>query len=254
MAKMSFLVVIPARYQSTRFPGKPLADLGGSPLIEHVWRRCCEAVDSECVIIATDDDRIREVAQSFGARVEMTSPDCLTGTDRVAEVAGRNEADWYINVQGDEPFIEPESIRHLLNLANAAEPDVAAINAMSEITEEADFWSLTVPKVVNDNKGRLLFISRAAIPHGKDAKFRKAHRQIGIYAYRRSGLEPYFIGGEKSALEQVEDIEILRLLETGAKIQMFQTKHSGCAVDTVDDLERAKKIFQSNSTSPTLSA
>ena len=237
---MSLLVVIPARFQSTRFPGKPLADLGGSPLIQHVWRRCCEAVDVADVVIATDDDRIAAVASEFGANVEMTSSACLTGTDRVAEVAARRDADWYINVQGDEPFVDPAAIETVIRTAGDADTEVVAINTMCVIREEAEFRSATVPKPVTDLHGRLLYVSRAAIPTDKGLGFRSAFRQVGLYAFRSSALDQYQPGAQKSPLEDIEDIEILRLLEAGLRVQMVEVPASGIAVDTPDDLERAR--------------
>ena len=241
---MSFLVVIPARFQSTRFPGKPLADLGGSPLIEHVWKRCCRAVDSTDVVVATDDERIAAAATGFGATVEMTSPNCLTGTDRVAEVANRRGADWYVNVQGDEPFVDPTAIQRIIEVAGAAAEGVAAVNAMSVITEESEFRSETVPKPVTDLRGRLLYMSRAAIPTDKRLGFQQAFRQVGLYAFRSSALVQFQPGVKKSPLEEIEDIEILRLLEAGELVQMVEVPASGIAVDTPEDLEQARRILR----------
>jgi len=241
---VSFLVVIPARFQSTRFPGKPLADLGGSPLIEHVWRRCCRAVDAADVVVATDDERIAAVATNFGAIVEMTSSDCLTGTDRIAEVASRNHADWYVNVQGDEPFVDPAAIQKVIEAAKTAEEEVIAVNTMSAITEESEFRSATVPKAVTDLRGRLLYMSRAAIPADKHLGFQTAFRQVGLYAFRPSALVPYQPGAKKSPLEEIEDIEILRLLESGAHVRMVEVPASGIAVDTPEDLERAQAYIR----------
>lgn len=237
---MNLLVVIPARFQSTRFPGKPLADLGGSPLIEHVWRRCCRAVDAADVVVATDDERIAEVAHGFGAIVEMTSSDCLTGTDRVAEVASRHRADWYVNVQGDEPFVDPAAIQKVIEAAGTVDNDVAAVNTMSVIADESEFRSSTVPKPVTDLRGRLLYMSRAAIPTDKRLGFQQAFRQVGLYAFRPSALVRYQPGAKKSPLEEIEDIEILRLLEAGEHVQMVEVPASGIAVDTPADLKRAQ--------------
>ena len=244
MAGVSLLVVIPARFQSTRFPGKPLADLDGSPLIEHVWKRCCRAVDAMDVVVATDDERIAAVARDFGAIVEMTSSACLTGTDRVAEVASRHRADWYVNVQGDEPFVDPAAIQKVIEAARTAEEDVAAVNTMSAITEESEFRSATVPKTVTDLRGRLLYMSRAAIPTDKHLGFQRAFRQVGLYAFRPSALVPYQPGAKKSPLEEIEDIEILRLLESGAHVRMVEVPASGIAVDTPEDLERAQAYIR----------
>ena len=240
---MNLLVVIPARFQSTRFPGKPLADLGGSPLIEHVWRQCCRAVDATDVVVATDDERIAVVARDFGAIVEMTASDCLTGTDRVAEVASRHRAVWYVNVQGDEPFIDPAAIKKVIEVAKTAEEDVAAVNTMSAITEESEFYSATVPKPVTDLRGRLLYMSRAAIPTDKRLGFQKAFRQVGLYAFRPSALEYYRPGAKKTPLEEIEDIEILRLVESGLRVQMVQVPASGIAIDTLNDLARARFLI-----------
>lgn len=239
---MSVLVVIPARYLSTRFPGKPLADLNGLPLIEHVWKRCCKAVGAEDIVVATDDERIASVALGFGATVEMTSSDCLTGTDRVAEVANRRIADWYVNVQGDEPFVDPSAIQTIIEATSSMPRDVSAINTMSLIAEEAEFRSETTPKPVTDRQGRLLYMSRAAIPTDKRLGFRTAFRQVGLYAFRRSALHFYQPGAEKSPLEEIEDIEILRLLEAGLHVQMLRVAPSGIAVDTPEDLERARTL------------
>jgi 3-deoxy-manno-octulosonate cytidylyltransferase (CMP-KDO synthetase) len=244
MAGVSLLVVIPARFQSTRFPGKPLADLDGSPLIEHVWKRCCRAVDAMDVVVATDDERIAAVARDFGAIVEMTSSACLTGTDRVAEVASRHRADWYINVQGDEPFVDPAAIQKVIEAAKTAEEEVIAVNTMSAITEESEFRSATVPKAVTDLRGRLLYMSRAAIPADKHLGFQTAFRQVGLYAFRPSALVPYQPGAKKSPLEEIEDIEILRLLESGAHVRMVEVPASGIAVDTPEDLERAQAYIR----------
>ena len=242
---MNYILVIPARYQSTRFPGKPLANLRGVPLIEHVWRRCCQAVDASAVVIATDDDRIVEVATAFGANVEMTSPECPTGTDRVAEVASRVPAEWYLNVQGDEPFVEPAAIRTVINATENAASDVAAINAMSAISNESDFRSVTVPKPVTDSSGRLLYMSRAAIPTDKHLNFHSAFRQVGLYAFSPSALSHYSPVAMKSTLESLEDIEILRLVEAGLRVQMVKVPAAGVAVDTPEDLAKAETIFSS---------
>lgn len=237
---MSSLVVIPARWASTRFPGKSLAELGGKSILAHVWERCRSAFDSEQIIIATDDERIFQASKSFGARTMMTSRSCLTGTDRVAEVAATHSAAWYINVQGDEPFIDPKAIIKVRDAALAASIDIAAVNAMSTIDNEKDFRSPSVPKVVTDQNANLLYISRAAIPTDKVLSLCNARRQIGLYAFRQSSLRLFAEQRIKTPLEAIEDIEILRLLEVGCRIQMVEVANGGPAVDTPADLERAK--------------
>jgi len=194
--------------------------------------------------VATDDERIADVAHGFGAIVEMTSSNCLTGTDRVAEVASRHRADWYVNVQGDEPFVDPAAIQKVIEAARTAENDVAAVNTMSAIADESEFRSATVPKTVTDLRGRLLYMSRAAIPTDKQLGFQRAFRQVGLYAFRPSALVPYQPGATKSPLEEIEDIEILRLLESGAHVRMVEVPASGIAVDTPEDLERAQAYIR----------
>lgn len=209
-------------------------------MIEHVWRRCCQAVDAAKVIIATDDERIEAVARGFGARVEMTSSDCLTGTDRVAEVADRYPADWYVNVQGDEPFLNPEDISRVLHSAAQSRNDVAAVNAMSPIEDETSFHSPNVPKVVTDFSGRLLYISRSPIPVDKNNSFHTGFRQVGLYAFSPQALRLYGPSALKARLESIEDIEVLRLLENGRSVQMITVAGSGPAVDTPGDLEEVR--------------
>ena len=247
---MSVLVVIPARFQSTRFPRKPLADLGGSPLIQHVWRRCCQEVDAAAVVIAKDDARISEVATAFGANVEMTSPECPTGTDRVAEVASRHPADWCVNVHGDEPFVEPAAIQTVIEATKNAAIDVAAINTMSAISDDSDFRSVTVPKPVTDPSGRLLYTSWAAIPTDKHLSFHAAFRQVGLDASRPFVLAYYSRTGVKSPLTSKQGIEVLRVVEAGLRVQMVEVPASGIAVDTPEDLKRAAHLVVRMSDKP----
>jgi 3-deoxy-manno-octulosonate cytidylyltransferase (CMP-KDO synthetase) len=232
------LLIIPARFASSRFPGKPLADLSGKTVLQRVHERCLEAVAPDRVVIATDDDRIEAHCREIGANVERTSVDCLTGTDRVAEVASRRPADWYVNVQGDEPFVDPAAIRAVV--AAAKTTDCPVVNAMAVITEESEFRSPTVPKVVARPDLRLLYMSRAPIPTTKDHGFVAAHRQVGLYAFTREVLAEVAGQSSKSPLEQIEDIEILRYLEAGHPVQMVVVDAPGIAVDTPEDLERAR--------------
>ena len=174
----------------------------------------------------------------------MTSPSCLTGTDRVAEVASRHRADWYVNVQGDEPFVDPAAIQKVIEVARTAKEDVVAVNTMSAITEESEFRSATLPKPVTDLRGRLMYVSRAAIPTDKRHSFRTAYRQVGLYAFRPAALDYYQPGSTKSPIEEIEDIEILRLLEAGLHVQMIKVPPSGIAVDTPADLLRAEVYLE----------
>lgn len=242
MGHLKTLIVIPARFASSRLPGKPLADIHGHPMIEHVWRRCCVAVPAENIVVATDSEQIADTAQRFGAEVELTSSDCQTGSDRVAEVATRRSADWYLNVQGDEPLIEPSSILSIIEHARTTPKSVIALNAMSPIASETDFRSGSVPKVVTDFSDFLLYISRSPIPAGKHQGFSVAWRQVGLYAYRPEALTYFAVGAKRQALETIEDIEILRLLENGESVKMVRVPEANPAVDTPDDLERVRQI------------
>ena len=148
MSRVSVLVIIPARYGSTRFPGKALADLGGKTVVRRCYEQVTKAVSSEQVYVATDDQRIVDECTKHGIRYAMTSSECLTGTDRVAEVARTLSAEWYVNVQGDEPFLDPDGLRILLNRLDSAPSSTSVFNACAPITLEQDFRSVTVPKVV----------------------------------------------------------------------------------------------------------
>ena len=239
----NFAVIIPARFASSRFPGKPLADIAGQSLIERVWRQCIQAVPASQVIVATDDDRIRTHCEGFGADVEMTSDQCATGTDRVAQVVEQRGLDYAINVQGDEPFVRPEDITAVRDrfLANDGQ---RVVNAMAAITSEAEFTSLAVPKVVFDQQGQLLYMSRAAIPGNKAARLINAWKQICIYGFSRGHLAKFAQQLEKTPFEAIEDIEILRFLELGISVQMLSVSSGTIAVDFPEDIERALALLE----------
>ncbi|WP_413693980.1 3-deoxy-manno-octulosonate cytidylyltransferase [Psychromonas sp. KJ10-2] len=163
---MKYAVVIPARFQSSRFPGKPLVDICGKPMIQHVWERCCMAVSATDVYVATDSKKIADCVEGFGGQVVMTSSDCLTGTDRLAEANLKLDCDFLINVQGDEPVIEPSNITKIIELFKKTGN---VTNAYCAITSEDEFRSLTVPKVVTSKGGKLLYMSRSTVPLTKGA-------------------------------------------------------------------------------------
>lgn len=241
------LVVIPARYASTRFPGKALADLHGKSVLLRCYERCIEAVPREFVVVATDDTRIEEHCRNQSIRVVMTNTNCLTGTDRVAEVAQELPARWYVNVQGDEPFLDPESLRLMINATRNASESIQVINAFSTIHAVEDFRSVTVPKVVYDGNHHLLYASRAAIPTTKSLDYIRSDRQIGLYAFSSDALQRFNVHGKKTPLEEIEDIEVLRFIELGLTVLMIQVDSVGIAIDTPDDLTRAKDYMKSHS-------
>jgi len=237
----NYLVVIPARYQSSRFPGKPLADIHGKSMLRRVWDQCIRAVSPEKIIVATDDDQIKGHCQENGMQVEMTSSSCLTGTDRLYEVALKRKSDIYINVQGDEPLISPNDIKAIID-ASQNEPEIT-FNAMCKINEEDDFRNPNIPKVVTQKDGCLLYMSRAPIPTNKKLEFEKAMKQVCIYAYPRDVLIAFGSLKEKTPLESIEDLEILRLLELGYKVKMIEVSGSSVAVDTPKDLEKVRAMI-----------
>lgn len=247
---MSFTVVIPARYQSTRLPGKPLADIGGKPMIQWVYEQAIQA-GADKVIIATDDNRVEQAALAFGGEVCMTSPDHESGTERLAEVVDRMaipDDHIIVNVQGDEPLIPSAIISQVAeNLANSIAP-MATLAV--EIDDEAEVFNPNAVKVLTDKDGYAMYFSRATIPWDRDnfAKQDKVvaqplMRHIGIYAYRAGFINTY-INWEPTALEKIECLEQLRVLWYGEKIHVEVAKEAPAAgVDTPEDLEVVRKLI-----------
>lgn len=246
---MSFTVVIPARYQSSRLPGKPLADIGGKPMIQWVYEQSVKS-GADQVIIATDDARVEKVALEFGATVCMTSPDHESGTERLAEVVakmGLDDQQIIVNVQGDEPLIPPGNIRQVAeNLASSVAP-MATLAV--EIDHKSEVFNPNAVKVVADKDGYALYFSRATIPWDRDNFSdektqieQPLMRHIGIYAYRAGFINTY-INWQPSALEKIECLEQLRVLWYGEKIHVEVALEAPPAgVDTAEDLELVRKI------------
>lgn len=245
---MSFRVVIPARYASTRLPGKPLLPLGGRPMVEHVWERARTTGATE-VLIATDDPRIAEVARAFGAEVVLTSPSHPSGTDRLAEVAEARA--WpdeavIVNVQGDEPLLPAANVVQVAQLLEA-HPQAAIATLMTPITTEQDFLDPNVVKAVSDKDGRALYFSRAPIPWPRDGRAPDTAvfgwRHIGLYAYRAGPLRR-LAALAPTPLEQTEKLEQLRALENGLGIVIAPAAVvPGPGVDTPEDLERVAALL-----------
>ncbi|MCG9778638.1 3-deoxy-manno-octulosonate cytidylyltransferase [Photobacterium damselae] len=237
----SFAVVIPARYESSRFPGKPLVDLCGKPMIQHVWERCCQAVGSNLVYVATDDKRIQHAVQEFGGQVVMTSSECLTGTDRLAEANLQLDCDFIVNVQGDEPLINPADINTVIE-AFLRTGNVT--NAMCPITSEQEFRSLTVPKVTFSQSRKLLYMSRAGIPLTKSGEFKFGYKQVCIYAFSKEQLAFFYKSKVKTRHEEVEDIEILRFLESDFQVDMIEVELGSKAIDVLSDVDEVLHIMK----------
>ena len=234
-------IIIPAREASTRLPGKPLIDLLGKSMIQRTWERCAQAIDPQAVYVATDSEKIFRHIESFGGQAVMTSQDCLTGTDRIAEANRKLGFDIVVNVQGDEPIVDPQDILQMIEVAKQHPQDV--VNAYAPIHDAAEFESRTVPKVVVSQQGTLLYMSRSAIPGTKEGDFISAHKQICIYAFPQAALASFASASQKSPLEAIEDIEILRFLETGYTVKMIEVSGNSMAVDVQDDVEKVIQII-----------
>jgi 3-deoxy-manno-octulosonate cytidylyltransferase (CMP-KDO synthetase) len=241
---MKIIAVIPCRYQSSRFPGKSLALINGKPMMWHVYQRALESNVLDEVYIATDDERIVKVANEHNLKTVMTSDKHETGTDRVAEVASQIQADYYINIQGDEPFIEPEAIKLVAQaIIDCDNPLVQAANAYTSMQDISDVVDTNTVKVVMDVNQRALAYSRQPIPYPK-ANTAKYSKQLGLYAFKQSGLQ-VFSENLPASLEKVEGVEMYRLLEHGYSIQMVKTNDVSISVDTPSDLKRVQKKFVS---------
>jgi len=241
---MKIIGVIPCRYQSSRFPGKSLALINGKPMMWHVYQRALESNVLDEVYIATDDERIVKVANEHNLKTVMTSDKHETGTDRVAEVASQIQADYYINIQGDEPFIEPEAIKLVAQaIIDCDNPLVQAANAYTSMQDISDVVDTNTVKVVMDVNQRALAYSRQPIPYPK-ANTAKYSKQLGLYAFKQSGLQ-VFSENLPASLEKVEGVEMYRLLEHGYSIQMVETNDVSISVDTLSDLNRVQKKFVS---------
>lgn len=247
---MKAAAIIPARWGSTRFPGKPLHPLLGKPLIQHVWERCCEAKRIDRVIVATDDMRIAEAAFDFGAEVSITSPRHPSGTDRIAEVAARlRGVSCLINVQGDEPAIDPGLIDRLVDVLEAHR-SLPMVTAACPFARAADFANPNNVKVVTRANGDALYFSRSPIPFDRDG--RAARRSapgpqplwhLGLYGYR-TGFLRQFVRWKPTPLEQTEKLEQLRVLEHGVAIRVVRTAHRSVGVDTPGDVPRAIRALK----------
>ena len=246
MADLQIVVVIPARYASTRLPGKPLVSLAGKPMIQHVFERAKQAQTVQRVIVATDDTRIVEAVRGFGGEAVMTRPDHRTGTERVAEVAAHEHGDVFVNVQGDEPLIDPASIDTAVGTL-LEEPAAQVGTVATAVRHAGDIMDPNVVKTVLDFDGNALYFSRAPIPWIRDTQSKvhvKYWKHLGLYVFQRDALLEYptLPLGE---LERVEQLEQLRWLENGWKIRVGEVAHDAVSVDVSEDVERVEKLMKS---------
>jgi 3-deoxy-manno-octulosonate cytidylyltransferase (CMP-KDO synthetase) len=240
---LSIVAVIPARYASTRLPGKALADLDGRPMIEHVYRRVAASKILSQVIVATDDLRIATRVHDFGGKVRLTKPTHETGTDRLAEVAASLDCDVVVNVQGDEPLIDPQAIDELV-APFASEPSVQMTTLFRRIHDASELNNPNIAKVVLDRGGFALYFSRAPIPYVRDPRggWPPMYRHIGLYGYRRRTLL-VLASLEPTPLERAEALEQLRALEHGIRIKAVETRHESFEVNTQEDLEQVRRLL-----------
>ncbi len=238
---MSMIAVIPSRYASTRLPGKPLVDICGKPMVQHVYERVRRVSLFDEVLVATDDERIANAVEAFGGAACMTSPDCPSGSDRLIEVAKSHPADVYVNVQGDEPLVEPASIEKLAR-AMLDDPSLQMGTLCYPISAE-QAQNPNLVKVVRAHNGNALYFSRSPIPFPRSGGIAPQYfGHLGMYAYRREflmnfGSLPY------SPLENTEKLEQLRVLQAGIAIRVLEVEATGPGVDTPEDLEAVRRIL-----------
>lgn len=240
---MKFACVIPARYASTRLPGKPLADIAGKPMIQRVYEQVSKAKKPALVIVATDDQRVFDKVESFGGIALMTQPNHPTGTDRLAEAASHHQdIDVIINVQGDEPLIDADVIDQLADLF-VEDADLQMATVASPLLEE-EYDEPSAVKVICNKRGDAMYFSRSLIPYPRHAFINPPMKHVGIYAYRRQFLLDY-AKMDPTPAEETESLEQLRALENGYAIRVIKTDKRFVGVDTPEDLERVNAIFSS---------
>ncbi len=234
--------LIPSRWGSSRFPGKPLHLIAGKPLVQHVWERVSRCKKLDDIAIATDDERIYEAAIAFGAKAIMTSPNHPSGSDRLAEaVQSFPNATHVINIQGDEPLINPDLIDRLAE-ALVSDDGISMATVVCPIHDEEDLNNPNIVKVALTTTGDALYFSRSVIPYARNPRVAPALRHLGIYAYRRDFLENY-VRWEPTPLEKTESLEQLRALENGARIKVIMTDHVSVGVDTPEQADQVERIL-----------
>jgi 3-deoxy-manno-octulosonate cytidylyltransferase (CMP-KDO synthetase) len=243
LSDQKVVIVIPARYKSSRFEGKPLAKILGVPMILRVCELCAEALNIKYVYVATDDIRIKKIVESAGFNAIMTSDAHPTGTDRIAEVSNIIDADIYINVQGDEPVIDSADIKRIIE--EKVKYPKCVIKGFSKITSNEDPNNLNTVKVVFTENNKMIYMSRSLIPGSKSSKLNASnyYKAVCIYAFNKYELKAYSEYGRKSKMESNEDIEILRFLELGIDVRLVETYSASLAVDEPDDISKVENYI-----------
>ena len=237
-------IIIPARYKSSRFPGKPLIKILEKSMIVRVAELASKSIEKKDIYIATDDDKIKKEIIDNGFQCIKTVKKALTGTDRVALASEKLDYKFFINIQGDEPLIDPKDIQKCINLKKKFPKYV--INGYCHIGKNEKVNSKNIPKLVTDRNNNLLYITRGVIPSQKESKLINPNyykKQVCIYGFTKKELEKFYGFGKKTNLEELEDIEILRFLELGMKVKMFKCKEGSLAVDIPSDVEKVEKVL-----------
>jgi 3-deoxy-manno-octulosonate cytidylyltransferase (CMP-KDO synthetase) len=238
---MKIIGVIPARYESSRFPGKPLADIHGKPMVWWVYKQAIKVGKFNEVYVATDDKRIEDKCIELDINVISTSDSHPTGTDRVGEVARKIKADLYVNIQGDEPLIEPETIRKAIEPFNSKEK-ISVTNLMTKIRRNEELLDISVPKVVVNANGEAVFLSRLPIPYPKGNFEVTFYKQVCVYGFTPESLE-FYCNSKRGTIERIEDIELLRFIEAGLKVKILEVSQDTIGVDNKKDLEMVRNII-----------
>ena len=239
---MKIIGVIPARYKSSRFEGKPLADIHGKPMIWWVYQQAIKVKEFEAVYVATEDERIKIACEELGVNVLMTSDEHKTGTDRIGEVARKINADLYVNIQGDEPMIEPETIIEAIK-PFYENKELQVSNLMTVIKDPVDVVNFTVPKVITNKDGIGIYLTRSAAPYPKGSIDYSYYKQVCVYGFTPEALE-FYCNSPRGKVESIEDIEILRFIESGYKVKFIEVDSDTVAVDTPNDLVKVQEIMK----------
>jgi len=252
---MRVVAVIPARYASSRFPGKALAEIAGKPMVQHVAERAAQAKTVGWVLVATDDERIAAAVRAYGTEAVLTSPSHPSGTDRIAEAIREIPCDLVVNVQGDEPLLPPEMVDEAVEPFSAE--SALEMGTVCRVIEDArDLTDPNVVKVVRDLQGYALYFTRSPVPHTREGQRRAGARpckHIGLYVYRRDFLFR-FTAWKPTPLEEAERLEQLRALEHGVRIRVVETRHDSVGVDTPDDLARVQRLLKRRAWTPSSSS
>lgn len=242
MNSKNILGVIPARYQSSRFEGKPLADINGKPMIWWVYQQCMKVDDFFAVYVATDDERIYRNCLELNMNCLMTSSKHKTGTDRIGEIASKIPADLYVNIQGDEPLIEPNVIEEAIKPFYKND-DLKITNLMTKIKDPVEIVNNTVPKVITNIDGIGIYLTRSCAPYPKNCIDFDYYKQVCVYGFTPEALN-FYCSSPRGRIENIEDIEILRFIEAGYKVQFIEVESNSVAVDTPKDLEKVREIIR----------